>query len=350
MRRIEVTRERFLGDGEKCFVVAEMSANHCKSFERAVQIIESAAKAGADGIKVQTYTPDTITLRGGGEVFTISGESTWAGRTLYDLYAEAYMPWEWQPRLKRIAEEMGLVFFSTPFDPSAVDFLETIKVPLYKIASFELVDLPLIRYVAEKGKPVILSTGMATLDEIAEAVDCVKKTGNDQIILLKCVSAYPAPIQEMNLRTIPDLRERFGCLVGLSDHTLGGEVAGASVALGAHLVEKHFTLDRKEEGPDSTFSMEPAEFVDMVEKIRMVEASLGRPCYAPTKGEMVNRQFRRSLFVVKDMRMGERFTLTNIRSIRPAMGLPPKQLSDVVGRKAACDLAAGTPLKLEHIA
>ncbi len=338
-----------MGDGEKCFIVAEMSANHCRSFEKAVQIIKSAAGAGADGIKVQTYTPDTITMSSKSEYFTIPGESVWAGKTLYDLYQEAYMPWEWQPQLKAIAEELGLVFFSTPFDSSAVDFLEGMKVPIYKIASFELVDLPLIRYIAEKGKPVVLSTGMATLDEIREAVDCIKGTGNDQIILLKCVSAYPAPVQEMNLRTIPDLRERFGSLVGLSDHTLGGEVSVASVALGAHLVEKHFTMDRSEEGPDSTFSMEPDEFRDMTAKIRTVEAALGQPCYSPTRGEVANRLFRRSLFVVQEIRKGEQFTSRNVRSIRPAMGLAPRHLDEVIGKRASCDIVSGTPLSFEHV-
>ncbi len=340
---------RDVGEGEPCWIVAEMSANHQKDFNKAVDIIRAAAESGADAVKLQTYTADTITIDCRDELFQIGRDSTWAGRNLYDLYNEAYTPWEWHPALKQIAEEKGLACFSSPFDRSAVDFLEELSVPAFKIASFELVDLPLIRYAAQKGKPMILSTGMASLEEIEEAVECVHSSGNEQIILLKCVSAYPAPPEEMNLRTMVDLKERFACPVGLSDHTLGHEVALAAVSLGAKVIEKHFTLFRTDGGPDASFSMEPEEFANMVRSIRMVESALGKISYEPTDRESVNRQFRRSLFVVKDICEGEAFTQKNIRSIRPAAGIPPKYFEELLGREAACHIKAGSPLAWHHV-
>ena len=333
-----------VGEGQPCWIVAEMSANHNQDFDKAAAIIHAAAEAGADAIKLQTYTPDTITIDSRDDLFRIGKGSTWEGRNLYDLYGEAYTPWPWHAGLKQIAEEAGLTFFSSPFDEQAVDFLEGLSVPAFKIASFELVDLPLIRYAAGKGRPMVLSTGMASLEEIEEAVACVRSTGNEQVILLKCVSAYPAPPEQMNLRVIPDLKSRFHCPVGLSDHTLGHEVALAAVALGADMVEKHFTLKRSDGGPDASFSLEPGEFADMVRAIRLVERSLGRIAYEPTAQEKHNMQFRRSLFAVRDIRKGERFTNANIRSIRPAAGLPPGHLDELLGREAACDIARGTPL------
>lgn len=259
------------------------------------------------------------------------------------------MPWEWQPKLKEVAEELGLVFFSTPFDPTAVDFLEEMDVSLYKIASFEIVDLPLIRYVARKKKPVIMSTGMASLGEIDEAVRTVRCEGNEEIALLKCVSAYPAPFEEMNLRTIGHLRGTFHCPAGLSDHTLGDEVAIAAVSIGAKIIEKHFTLSRAEGGLDAPFSMEPDEFEKLVKGIRTVEKALGEVSYEPTEKEMVNKRFRRSLFAVKDIKKGEQFNEDNIRSIRPAAGLSPKHLKSIIGREAACDIKSGSPMKWEYI-
>lgn len=342
--RVRLGADILVGEGEPCLIVAEMSANHAKDYDKAVAIIRAASGAGADVIKIQTYTPDTITIDSRGELFRIGEGSTWAGRNLYDLYGEAFTPWEWHYQLKEIAENEGLVFFSTPFDETAVDFLDNLSVPAFKIASFELIDLPLIRYAADKGKPMILSTGMASLAEIEEAVKSVRSTGNDQVVLLKCVSAYPAPPEEMNLNTIPDLKRRFNCPVGLSDHTLGHEVALAAVALGADMIEKHFTLSRADGGPDSTFSAEPQEFWQMIHSIRLIEKAMGRPSYEPTENERTNRQFRRSLFAVRKISRGELLTRENVRSIRPAGGLAPKHLNEIIGRKAACDIEKGTPL------
>jgi len=347
--KIRISDNRYIGDGEPCFIVAEMSANHNQNYDKAVRIIQAAAESGADAIKLQTYTPDTITINSRDDQFFISKDSTWAGKNLYELYAEAYTPWEWQPKLKTIAEELGLVCFSSPFDYTAIDFLEKLDVPAYKIASFELVDFPLIKYAAKKGKPLIISTGMATREEIEEAVDAVKKTGNSEIVLLKCVSAYPAPPEEMNLRTILDMQKRFECLVGLSDHTLGHEVALAAVVLGACMIEKHFTLSRKDGGPDSSFSMEPDEFKGLVKAIRAVESALGKVSYEPTERESMNKQFRRSLFAVKEIKKGEKFSRNNIRSIRPASGLPPKHYEDIIGMEAARDIKAGSPLTWDDV-
>jgi pseudaminic acid synthase len=340
---------RRIGCGEPVYIIAEMSANHSQNFDQAVRILYAAKEAGADAVKLQTYMPDTLTIPSDREYFRIGGGTLWDGRTLYDLYSEAYMPWEWQPKLKEIADEIGIDLFSTAFDPTAVDFLEQMGVPVHKVASFEIVDIPLIEKMARTGKPLIISTGMATLGEIEEAVQAARRAGATQIALLKCTSAYPAPPEEMNLRTIPHLAEAFGVPVGLSDHTLGIAVPVAAVALGACIVEKHFTLSRDIPGPDSAFSLEPHEFKAMVEAIRTVEKALGKVHYGITEQEAKSRVFRRSLFVVKDMKAGEMFTEENVRSIRPGYGLHPRHLNDVLGRRAARDIKRGTPLSWELI-
>jgi pseudaminic acid synthase len=339
---------RKIGIKQPAYIVAEMSANHNQDFEEAVRLLQAAKEAGAEAVKLQTYTPDTITIDCDKEYFQIKG-TIWGGRRLYELYGEAYTPWEWQPKLKRIADELGLGLFSSPFDHTAVDFLEEMHVPAYKIASCELIDLPLVRRVAQTGKPVIMSTGMATLSEIDDAVRTVRGTGNDQIALLKCTSAYPAPPEEMNLRTIPHLSQAFNLPVGLSDHTLGMAVAVAAVTLGACIVEKHFTLSRAIPGPDSAFSLEPHEFKAMVDAIRMAEKAAGAVSYEATDQEAISRVFRRSLFVVRDMKAGEVFSPENTRSIRPGHGLPPRFLETVWGRKAARAIERGTPLSWELI-
>lgn len=333
-----------IGPGRPTYIIAEMSANHGQKFEQAVEIVKAAQAAGADAVKLQTYTPDTLTIDCRNEYFQIGKGTIWEGRNLYELYGEAYTPWDWQPKLKQIANELGLDCFSTPFDATAVEFLEQMDVPAHKIASFELVDIPLLQRVARTGKPVILSTGMATLEEIELAVRTLREAGNEQLALLKCTSAYPARPEDMNLRTIPDLAERFDVPVGLSDHTLGIAVPVAAVTLGACIVEKHFTLSRSTPGPDSAFSLEPQEFQQMVEAIRVAEKALGRVNYELTSGEAASRVFRRSLFVVKDMKAGEKFTEDNVRVIRPGYGLAPQHLPEVLGKTAARDIARGTPL------
>jgi pseudaminic acid synthase len=339
---IEIAGRR-IGAGQPTYIIAEMSANHAQDFDQAVRIVEAARDAGADAIKLQTYTPDTLTIDCRNEHFRIEG-TMWDGRVLHDLYREAQTPWEWQPRLKQVAEKMGLHLFSTPFDASAVDFLEDMGVPAHKIASFENVDLPLLRRAAATGKPIIMSTGMATLSEIDEAVTTIREAGGRQLCLLKCTSAYPAPPSEMNLRTIPHLADTFGIPVGLSDHTLDVGVPVAAVALGACVIEKHLTLSREMPGPDSGFSLEPREFREMVDAVRTAEAALGRVNYGVSERERKSRVFRRSLFVVEDVKAGEPLTLANVRSIRPGNGLHTRHLEDVVGRVAARDIARGTPL------
>jgi pseudaminic acid synthase len=340
---------REIGDGCPVYIVAEMSANHNQAYDEAVKIIEAAKDAGADAIKLQTYTPDTMTINCHNEFFQIIG-TIWEGKNLYNLYREAYTPWEWQPKLKEHATSLGLDFFSTPFDSTAVDFLEHMEVPVYKVASFELVDLPLLRRIAETGKPIIMSTGMASLAEIEEAVRTVQETGANHLALLKCTSAYPAPPEDMNLTTIPHMAAAFGLPVGISDHTLGFDVAVAAVALGACIVEKHFTLSRKNPGPDSSFSMEPQEFKKMAKAIRRVEKALGRIRYKITEREKSSQVFRRSLFVVQDIQAGEKFTEMNVRSIRPGFGLHTRHLSEVLGRRARKDIPQGTPLGWDLIA
>lgn len=344
MNGILYIRDRVVGRGQPVYIVAELSANHNQDFDQAVRLIHAAKEAGADAVKLQTYTPDTITIDCANEYFRIGKGTLWEGKNLYRLYGEAYTPWDWQPKLKQIADELGLDLFSTPFDATAVDFLEALGVPVHKIASFEIVDLPLVRRIAETGKPIIMSTGMATLAEIEEAVQTIRATGNTQLALLKCTSAYPAPPEELNLRTIPHLAEAFGVPVGLSDHTLGIAVPTAAVALGACIVEKHFTLSRAVPGPDSDFSLEPHEFKAMVEAIRVTEKALGQVRYEVTTREQASRVFRRSLFVVKDMQAGEVFTEENVRAIRPGQGLHTRYLHEVLGRRANQSILRGTPL------
>jgi pseudaminic acid synthase len=335
---------RSIGPGHPAYVIAEMSANHNQDFGRAVEIVKAAKAAGADAVKLQTYSPDAHTIDSVNPEFTISGGTAWDGRTLYSLYGGAYMPWDWQPKLQAVASELGIDIFSAPVDATSLQFLEGMNVPAHKIASFELVDLPLIRLVAKTGKPTIMSTGMASLAEIDEAVRAFREAGGKQLALLKCTSAYPALPEEMNLRTIPHLAGAFGVPAGLSDHTLGIAVPVAAVALGACIVEKHFTLSRAEPGPDSAFSLEPGEFKALVEAIRTTEKALGSVSYQMSAKEDSSRVFRRSLFVVKDVKAGELLTSENVRSIRPGYGLLPKHWDNVVGRRATCDIARGTPL------
>lgn len=335
--------DRPIGAGDPAFIVAEMSANHNHDFKQAVKIIEAAKEAGADAIKLQTYTPDTLTIDCNNRYFKVEG-TIWQGRNLYNLYSEAFMPWEWQPKLKEIADHMRISLFSTPFDSTAVDFLEKMNVPAYKIASFEIVDIPLIKRLASTGKPVIMSTGMATLAEIDEAVRTIRDIGNNQIALLKCTSAYPAPAEEMNLRTIPHLSETFNVPVGLSDHTIGTTVPVTAVALGACIIEKHFTLSRKFSGPDTAFSLEPHEFREMVEAVRTTEKAIGNIAYTVGKEESRSLIFRRSLFAVEDIKAGDEFNSLNVRSIRPAHGLSPRYYEQILGQKASKNIERGTPL------
>jgi pseudaminic acid synthase len=335
--------KRVIGQGHPTYIIAEVSANHGQRFEQAVAIIRAAKEAGADAIKLQTYTADTMTIACNRPEFLIKG-TLWQGRNLHDLYREAHTPWEWHPRLQEVAHELGIDLFSTPFDASAVDFLESMKVPAYKLASFELVDIPLIQKMAKTGKPLIMSTGMATVEEIDEAVRTAHEAGATQIALLKCTSAYPAPPEEMNLRTIPELSQRFGVPAGLSDHTLGTAVPVAAVALGACIIEKHITLSRSEPGPDSAFSLEPEEFKATVDAVRIAEKALGRVYFGLSPNEDSSRIFRRSLFVVADVKRGEAFTSENIRAIRPGHGLHTRHLPEVLGRTAARDIERGTPL------
>jgi pseudaminic acid synthase len=335
---------RCIGITNKVYIVAELSANHNHDFDQAVQLVKAAKEAGADAIKLQTYTPDTITMDCDNEYFRIGKGTIWEGKNLYELYKEAYTPWEWQPKLKIIANDLGLGLFSTPFDPTAVEFLEEMGVPAYKVASCELVDIPLIQHIAKTGKPIIMSTGMATLTEIEEAVTAAREAGCKEIALLKCTTAYPAEAAEMNLRTIPHMAEVFGVPVGLSDHTLEIAAPVAAVALGACIVEKHFTLSRSIPGPDSAFSLEPHEFKVMVDAVRTTEKVLGKVNYSVTDKEVASRVFRRSLFVVKDMKAGDVFTKENIRSVRPGHGLHTRFQENIIGCKANENIPAGTPL------
>lgn len=332
-----------LAQPTKTYIIAEMSANHGQSLAQALEVIHAIAKTGADAVKLQTYTPDTITIDCDRPEFIV-GQSLWKGRKLYDLYAEAFTPWEWHAELFATAAGLGLDCFSSPFDSTAVDFLETFDPPAYKIASFEMVDLPLIDYVAKKGRPIIMSTGMASAAEIEDAV-AVVNARQCPLILLKCTSAYPSPPDEMNLNTIPHLSQMFAVPVGLSDHTLGIAVPIAAVALGARVIEKHFTLDRSQPGPDNAFSLEPGEFQEMVQAVRVAEQALGKVSYRSGTHEQVSRSFRRSLFAVQDIASGETLTHQNVRSIRPAHGLAPKFLSQVLGKVATQAIQRGTPLQ-----
>lgn len=335
---------RIVGGVYPVFIVAELSANHLQDFDLAVRTIRVAKESGADAIKLQTYTPDNITIDSDNEYFQIKHGTLWDGKTLYKLYQEAYTPWEWQPKLKEISEKLGLICFSSPFDKTAVDFLEKMDVPAYKIASLEITDIPLIEYIASKRKPVIISTGIATLSDIEEAVNACKRMGNNQIALLKCTSEYPTPLEDVNLKTIPNLAETFKTVVGLSDHTLGISVPLASVALGAKIIEKHFILDRDLGGLDAAFSLEPEEFKEMVKALREIEKALGEVKYELTEKMKKSREFSRSIFVVKDIKQGEKFTEENVRSIRPGFGLHPRYLKDIYEKSARKDIKKGTPL------
>lgn len=343
---MSVNSKKFKKKTEKCrsvFIIAEASANHSQKLSNAVKLVEEAKKAGADAVKFQAYTPDTMTIDVNAKYFKIK-HPQWGGQTLYQLYKKAYTPWPWFKKLKRVADDLGILFFATAFDRTAVDFLEEIGVSIHKAASFELVDLPLIEYMAKTKKPLILSTGMGTFDEMKEALATAKKAGAKDITLLRCVSSYPAKPEEMNLRTIIDMRKKLKCTVGLSDHTLGTAVSTTAVALGARAVEKHFTLSRKFKTPDSFFSLEPRELSDLVKNIRIAEEALGETCYKLTGQEKSNKAFRRSLFVVKDIKRGEKFTIENVNSIRPSYGLAPKYFKEILGKKAKKDIERGNPL------
>lgn len=332
----------------KCFIIAEVSANHGQDFDTAVKMVHEAKRCGADAVKFQTYTPETITLKSDQPWFQI-GHSKWKGQSLYELYQKAYTPWEWFPQLKKEADRAGIIFFSAAFDPTAVDLLEQINVPMHKVASFELTDLPLIACMGRTKKPIIISTGMATVAEIKEAVQTAKKAGAPEVVILKCVSSYPAEPKDMNLKTIPDLKKRFGCAVGLSDHSMGPNAAVAAVCMGAQVVEKHFILSKKIKTPDSFFSIDPAELKDLVRQVRITEEMLGQVFYGLSSQEKSNRVFRRSLFAVKDIQKGDVLTSENVRSIRPAHGLSPKYLGDVLGKKATTAIVFGTPLKKSFV-
>ncbi len=335
---------KVISEDSPTFIVAEMSGNHNMDFDRAVEIMKAAKEAGADAVKIQTYTADTITLDCDDPCFQITQGTLWDGVTLHKLYQTAYTPWEWQPRLKRMAEDMGLLLFSSPFDFTSVDFLEDMDVPAYKIASFEITDIPLIRKVARLGKPVILASGIARLADIELAVQTCREEGNEQVILLKCCSAYPTPYEDVNLRTIPNLAQTFQCLAGLSDHTMGTAVATGAVALGARMVEKHMTLRRSDGGPDAAFSMEPGEFREMVDNIRILEKALGKVTYELSEKQAREREHSRSLFVAQDMKAGDTFTPENLRSVRPADGLHTRYYEQLLGRKITRDARLGTPL------
>ncbi len=341
--------DRKIGEGERTYVIAEMSGNHNHDINRAIEIIKAAKESGADAIKIQTYTADTMTLNSDAPCFQVTQGTLWDGRTLYELYKEAYTPWEWQAQLKKAANDIGIDFFSTPFDCSSVDFLEELGVPAYKIASFEITDIPLIKKVASLHKPVIISTGIATLEDIELAVNTCKSVGNEDIMLLKCCSAYPAPYEAINLRTMCNLADTFDCVVGLSDHTMGGVVAEASVALGAAVVEKHLTLRRADGGVDSAFSMEPEEFKAMVDNIRIVEKSLGRVTYELSEKQQAQRHFARSLFIAEDMKKGDVFTKENLRSVRPSCGLHTKYYEELLGKKVSRDVGFGTPMSWDLV-
>jgi pseudaminic acid synthase len=345
-----VIQGRRIGPGLPAYIIAELSANHRQNYDQAVAIVHAAKAAGADAIKLQTYTADTITIDCRTGPFVVGEGTIWKGRNLHDLYHEAHTPWDWQPMLKAVADSLGLHCFSSPFDVTAVDFLEKMAVPAYKIASFELVDIPLIEKVARTGKPVIMSTGMGTLAEIDGAVRAFRNAGGESLALLKCTSAYPAQPEEMNLRTISHLSGAFAVPVGLSDHSLCVEVPVAAITLGACIIEKHLTLSRSDPGPDSAFSLEPAEFKAMVDAVHTTERALGAVSYEVSPRESKSRIFRKSLFVVRDIKAGEAFTADNVRSIRPGSGLAPVCLPQVIGSLATRDLSRGTALELPHIA
>ena len=340
---------RYVGEGEKTFIVAEVSANHLQNFERAKAIIKAAKDAGADAVKLQTYTADTITLNCDNEYFQITQGTIWDGTSLHKLYEEAYTPWEWQPDLMKYANDLGMECFSSPFDPTAVDFMQEMNMPAFKVASFEINDIPLIRKIAKLGKPIIFATGIAYLEDIERALKVCKEEGNDQIVLLKCTSTYPSPYEDMNIKVIPNMSTVFECITGLSDHSMGTAVAVSSVALGAKMVEKHLTLKREDGGPDAAFSMEPDEFAKMVRDIRIVEKALGKVTYELTEKQKKSREDGRSLFITNDMKAGDEFSEKNVRSIRPAFGMHTMYYEEILGKKAKTDLKAGTPLDWKYI-
>lgn len=350
MRKEISIGNKLVGEGHDVFIIAEISANHNQDLDLARKTVEEACKTGVDAIKLQTYTADTITLDSKKDYFKIGSGTVWDGQYMHELYHTAYTPWEWHAELKNIADAHGLVCFSSPFDHSAVDFLEELDVPAYKIASFELVDIPLIKYTASKGKPMIMSTGIAEWEEIGYAIDACKSVGNDQIAILKCTSSYPAPMDEINLRIIPKIRQEYDVIVGLSDHTMGATVPIGATALGAKIIEKHFILDRGLGGPDSGFSMEPDEFRAMVRAVRDTSLALGDGVYSLSGKSRANRKFSRSLFLVEDVAQGETFTHRNVRSIRPSDGLLPVHLDEIIGKTASRDLERGEPLAWDMIA
>ena len=333
----------------RCFIIAELSANHGGKLETALETVRAAKRAGADAIKIQTYTADTITLNSNKDCFKINQGTYWDGQFLYDLYKTASLPWKWHAEIFKVAKEEGLVCFSSPFDFTAIDFLEELETPIYKIASFEITDIPLIEYAASKGKPMIISTGIAEIKDIELAIETCKKAGNNDITILKCTSAYPADPIDANLLTIPDIKSRFGVKAGLSDHTMGIEGPVVAVALGATVIEKHFILDKSIGGPDAHFSLDEKEFTEMVKAVRTAEKMIGKADYKMTEKKKKSRQFSRSLFIVKDVKSGEVITKENVRSIRPGFGLHPKYLSEIVGKKFNQDIDKGTPISLNDI-
>lgn len=341
-------KNRTIGDGHPAYIIAEMSANHSGSIERAKEIIRIAKECGADCIKIQTYTPDTLTIDCHNQYFQVEN-GTWEGENLYSLYGKAYTPWEWQKELKEEADRIGIDFFSTPFDTTSVDFLEDLGMEFYKIASFEMIDLPLLRYIASKGKPIIMSTGMGSKEEIQEALEAIYETGNHQVAILKCSSAYPAISDDMHLKTIADMKQCFDIPVGLSDHSLGHLGACTAVALGANIIEKHFCLSREIENPDASFSMEPAEFKEMVDQIRQVEKAMGNVFYGVSKQEESSMVFRRSIFITKDLKKGDTLSKNNIRIIRPGYGEKPKYFDDILGMQIDQDIQYGTPFSFDLI-
>lgn len=340
---------RLIGPGNPVFMVADLSGNHNQDYNRALKLIDAAVDAGVDAIKLQTYTPDTITIDSNKEYFQVKVNEAWAGQSLYSLYQQAYTPWDWQPKLKKYAEEKGVLLFSTPFDNTAVDFLEKMNVAFYKVASFEVVDIPLLKRIGQTKKPVIMSRGMASVEEIKLAIKTLKDNGTPQVAVLHCVSSYPAKPEEMNLSTISDIAQKFKVVAGLSDHTLGIVASVTSVALGASIIEKHLTLSRADGGPDAGFSLEPNEFKQLVKSAREAKKTIGKPSYGAGDKESESIVFRKSLFVVKDIKKGEKFTQKNIRSIRPGHGLAPKYYEEVINKVAGVDIERGTPLSWDLI-
>lgn len=347
-KRIKIG-DKYIGEGEPCYIVAEISGNHLQDFDRAKAIIKAAADAGVDAVKLQTYTADTITLDCDNDYFQITQGTIWDGTSLHKLYEEAYTPWDWDKPLFEYAHELGIECFSTPFDPTAVDLMEEIGMPVYKIASFEINDIPLIRKIAKLGKPMIFATGIAYLEDIERAVAVCKEEGNDQVVLLKCTSQYPSPYEDMNIKVIPNMAEVFDCVTGISDHSMGNAVDVAAVALGAKMVEKHLTLKRADGGPDAEFSMEPEEFKRMVDEIRIVEKAMGKVTYELTPQQIRSREDGRSLFVCADIKKGEEFTEKNVRSVRPNFGMHTMYYEQILGKKATQDIAFGTPMDWKYV-